>query len=441
MEQLLADRFGKSWLITEKSSSLVLELQGEAGGVVFDQLEKAFMQTGVPVQLGCEWWLIDNKWTSPVDESRLPAPSSAPLSLPLIHLSQNRATCHYDILGLAFWAMNRLEEIGSVNLDSHDRFCASESHAEKFEYLNRPLVDEWLHILGQVISTVWPQIELKENTFDFLLSHDVDRPSRYGFQSAKGLIRSMAADFLKKRDYRTVFIGPLVRLNTKQALHPKDPFNAFDWMMSQSERAGVQSTFNFISDTNFGQHEAGYKLEYPAIRSLIRTIHERGHELGLHPSYRCYLQPERIQHEFIRLKQICQEEDVMQERWGGRMHYLRWSQPETLRALDGVGLSFDSSLGFVDKAGFRCGTCFSFTPFDALTNESFTLREQPLVVMEASILSERYMGIRDSAQALTMMEDLKGKCRKLGGGFSLLWHNSELWHKSQRDLYCEVLDL
>ena len=49
----------------------------------------------------------------------------------------------------------RIEEIGRSDLDEHKRFPASESHAFKHNYLDRPVVDEWMHVLGQVIRMRW----------------------------------------------------------------------------------------------------------------------------------------------------------------------------------------------------------------------------------------------------------------------------------------------
>ncbi|MBF4238075.1 hypothetical protein EAY82_26585, partial [Vibrio anguillarum] len=89
-------------------------------------------------------------------------------------------------------------------------------------------------------------------------------------------------------------------------------------------------------------HDADYLPEHPAIRNLMRRIHERGHEIGLHPSYGTFQQPELIKQEAERLKRICAEESIDQHVWGGRMHYLRWEQPTTMRAWADAGMTYDS---------------------------------------------------------------------------------------------------
>lgn len=87
--------------------------------------------------------------------------------------------------------LNRIEEIDRTDLDDHGRFPAIHSHAYKHGYLVRPVVNEWLHVLRQVIQKQWPQVELKQHEFSMKVSHDVDSPSRYGFSSAKKLLKAM----------------------------------------------------------------------------------------------------------------------------------------------------------------------------------------------------------------------------------------------------------
>ena len=69
-----------------------------------------------------------------------------------------------------------------MDLDSHERFPATASHAFKHDYLDRPVVDEWLHLLGQVIQQQWPDLEMKRHEFNISVSHDVDQPSLYAFK-------------------------------------------------------------------------------------------------------------------------------------------------------------------------------------------------------------------------------------------------------------------
>jgi peptidoglycan/xylan/chitin deacetylase (PgdA/CDA1 family) len=436
LETILNERFGHRFDLSQQSNTLLLRFPGNQGEIKFDQLQEVFHQSRS--EFPCQQWQASSEsYTAPI-ENKLPAPSETDLLSPLVELNGNTATIHYDILGLAYWMLTRLEEVDRTDLDSHQRFPATSSHAYKHDYLERPIVDEWLIILGQVIQSVWPQLKLKQHKFSIKVSHDVDRPSRYGFRSFKPLIRAMAGDVLKNKNIKGALIAPWVRLNTRQQLHRADPFNTFDWLMDVSEANNLKSAFYFICGRTHPMKDADYEPEHPAIRNLMRRIHERGHEIGLHPSYSTFQKPELIKQEADRLKRICAEEGIQQSQWGGRMHYLRWEQPTTLRAWADADMTYDSTLGYADRPGFRCGTCHEYPAFDPIAQEPLSLRIRPLIVMEGTIISPQYLGLGQT-KAFRKITKLKKYCEKMNGQFTLLWHNSEFLFDENRDTYSEIL--
>lgn len=439
MEEILAERFGQSWQLVANDRKLVMKQTGRQGQLVFDFLESAFVQTGMPYGLACEWWDVEHPWFSVLEEPSLPAPSSKPLKLPLIELAQGMAVCHYDILGLAFWSMNRLEEINRKDLDDHRRFPAISSHAFKNDYLERPLVDEWLDILGQVIKKVWPTLELHQHKFKVKVSHDVDGPARYAFQGFKGLLRTMGGDVLVRREFSAALKAPWIWLNSRETIHPCDPANTFDWLMKQSEENGLKSAFYFICGRTAPDKDALYELEMPQIRKLMREIHQRGHEIGLHPSYNTYQRPKEIANEAERLRKICSEEGIDQKEWGGRMHYLRWDPAVTLQAWNDAGMSYDSTLGYADRPGFRCGTCFEFPAFDIVNGKVLSLRIRPLIAMDCTVIADRYMGLGSTELAYEKFSGLRLKCKKVRGVFTLLWHNSFFSSPKDFDIYSRLI--
>lgn len=405
-------------------------------GKFFDILQGAFHQPGA--DFPCYFWDADEEYFLSVINRLLPAPSCTKLVSPLIEIRQSCAIIHYDILGLTYWMLNRLEELGPVELDKHGRFSALSSHAYKHNYLERPIVDEWLLILGQVILKVWPTLELKQHKFDVGVSHDVDAPSLYGFKSWFSILRIMAGHLLKRRDLAACCLALRVKLLGKHSLHDLDPYNTFEWLMDLAESQGLMTSFYFISGRTDPVFDAEYELDEPPIRKLLSRIHKRGHEIGLHPSYRTYNQLELLQREAEHLKQVCEVEGIEQSEWGGRMHYLRMQIPTTLRHLEEVGISYDSSLGYADRPGFRCGTCHSYLAFDAISQETLDLIIKPLIVMESSIYSDCYLGFKGS-EALNHMRLLKKNCEKVAGTFNLLWHNSSLVDKEMRDAFEKIL--
>ncbi len=424
LEVILAERFGHTWHLSRDDGALRLQLAGAEGSILFDTQCEGFTQANSE-QLCTHWNAEREGWMS-VLGGPLPAPGVAELPSPLIEQRGDEHVIRYDTLGLTYWMLARVEEIGRTDLDNHERFPAISSHAYKHSYLDRPVVDEWLHVLGQVIQRQWPAVALKWHEFSIKVSHDVDQPSLYAFKSWPTIARMMAGHIIKRRDLKAFFTAPYVKLATRNELLAADPYNTFDWLMDVSEENNLKSAFYFICGRTNPARDADYQPEHPVIRRLMRRIHERGHEIGLHPSYNTFQSPALLKKEGDRLKRICAEEGVHQTQWGGRMHYLRWEQPKTLRVWAEAGMNYDSTLGYADRPGFRCGTCHEYPAFDPVMQQPLTLRIRPLIVMECSVIDEAYAGMGVTNAAVKLMSILKERCAAVDGIFALLWHNSYL---------------
>ena len=183
LESILRERFGHSFVVRQEAHALLLSLPGSQGNIRFDSLQAVFHQSrsGFP----CTHWQASAEgYKAPIEDS-IPAPLEGELPAQLIEVDERGATIHYDILGLTYWMLTRLEEVGRTDLDSHQRFPATSSHAYTHGYLERPIVDEWLIVLGQVIQQVWSRLELKQHEFSMKVSHDVDGPARSPFRAIK----------------------------------------------------------------------------------------------------------------------------------------------------------------------------------------------------------------------------------------------------------------
>lgn len=122
------------------------------------------------------------------------------------------------------------------------------------------------------------------------------------------------------------------------------------------------------------------------------------------------------------------------------MHYLRWEHPTTMYGWVQAGMSYDSTLGYADKPGFRCGTCFEYPAFDVVRDQILPLRIRPLVAMDQTFLGAHYMALSAGEEAFDAFFRIKNACRQVGGVFSLLWHNSFFPTCAEKDLYTQILD-
>jgi hypothetical protein len=434
---ILQERFGHVFILVHESSGLMLTLSAIGqGSILFPKLQAAFHEP--LANIPCTAWdAVQEGWIS-ILEKPLPAPGASDLTKPLIEHQLGQAVIHYDILGLTYWMLNRIEEIDRSDLDIHGRFPAINSHAYKHGYLERPVVDEWLEILGQVIEKQWPFLEVRRGEFSIAVSHDVDAPSQYSFCTWSRLFKSMMGDVLKRGDMKRAFLAPWIKINNGKKIHLKDNYNTFSWIMEQSESRGIKSAFYFICGRTDVLMDSDYEIDHPAICNLIDEIYSRGHEIGLHPSYNSFMNPVQIELEASRLRGLCFSRQIKQKVFGGRMHYLRWSHPATLQAWDDAGMGYDSSLGFADYVGFRCGTCYEYQGFNPVSQITLSIRIRPLIAMECTIIADRYMGLGYTPEAKMKFLELKETCRKVGGVFTLLWHNSNLGKKDKK-LYREIL--
>jgi uncharacterized protein DUF7033 len=330
-----------------------------------------------------------------------------------------------DLLGGAFFLLTRYEELVRGERDEHGRFRSDSSLAGREGFLDRPLVNEYAERMWADLRATWPRLERRVRAGRTLPSHDVDIPF-CAKQPLTGRLRSAAADVVVRRD---------IRLAGRRVAQRVDLCDTFDFLMDESERNGVQSAFYVIASHGPANRVAGYSLDDPRIRALLRTIHERGHAIGLHGSYTSHDDPAALTGELATLRRACDAEGIEQAIWGGRQHYLRWS-PRLWPAYEAAGLAYDTSVGYADAPGFRAGICCEFPVFDLTARRRCELRERPLVAMEASLL--QYLRLGDE-EALARLTALKHTCSRFGGDFTLLWHNNRLASQRERRLYRAIL--
>lgn len=357
-----------------------------------------------------------------------------------VSVSEDNISLPIDIFGSAFFMLTRYEEVVRKDRDMHDRFPASASLAFREKFLTRPIINEYLEILWASMKILWPEIERKERKFEMVLSHDVDRPFKFAKMSFKNLSKVFAADILRRRFVKEAFKSVKNYYSVKKGNIEADPFNTFDFIMDLSEKAGVKSCFYFISDNAENKINCDYFIDDPLIINLMKKIHGRGHEIGLHPSYNSYNDPEKIKSEFIKLKKVCSDNGIVQSTWGSRQHYLRFKVPNTWRYLNDAEVHYDSSLSYADHIGFRCGICYDYPVYDVLLRKRLEIIERPLIVMEKTILDSSYMNLGLTEETETVLSDTKKVVEMFRGKFVLLWHNSAFDNTKKRHVYRKTVE-
>ena len=342
-----------------------------------------------------------------------------------------------DVIGSVFFLVSRMEEIIGTERDGHDRFpvAASIAHAEGF--VERPLVDEYVDLLFMALRAIWPAAERRRTEFRLRLTHDIDRPFAVLGQPAWRIARSLGADVAGRRDPRLALRRLRAVADARVGRVDRDPLATFGFLMTTSERNGLRSTFYFMAGNDPAEADFRYRLSDAEFRPILREIHERGHEVGLHASYVSHGSAERIRAETAALGEACRAAGFDQPSWGVRQHYLRFANPATWRHQEAAGLVHDSTMGFAEQIGFRSGTCREHPVFDLLERRQLALRERPLVVMDTSLFG--YMGL-DLDEAARRTRDIVDACRRHRGDAVVLYHNDTLAGGRQQARYRHLVE-
>lgn len=233
--------------------------------------------------------------------------------------------------------------------------------------------------------------------FALCLTHDVDRVK-------------------KTYQYFTHFAKTLRPYHLLSLLQKEEPYWNFEKIMEIEERYGVKSTFFFLNESkkldllkpkNWAISLGRYDIHNSKVTNIIKKLHSKGWEIGLHGSYESYRNKELLNKEKEKLEEIIEDEVV-----GIRQHNLNIEIPKTWKIQYEVGLKYDTTFGFNDKVGFRDSKYLPFHPLD----NSFL--EIPLTIMDATLFKIS----RSIDDAWAKCKNLIDSTEKSNGLLTVLWH-------------------
>jgi hypothetical protein len=338
-----------------------------------------------------------------------------------------------DIFAASFFMLTRWEEYVNKNRDLYNRFPATESLAFKQSFLDRPVVNEYIEELKSKLLELDNTLEFKKREYQLFLTHDIDHI--YQWKSWKQVLKVALGDIVKRKSL-ALALERVVEYYLIKRKKIKDPFDTFDWLMDKSEAIGVKSRFYFMSGgvTSFDNN---YKIDEPKSLELIKKIKNRGHIIGIHPSYNAYNDFEQFKKEKELLEKVSEQKIVE-----GREHYLRFEVPHTWQVWEDNGMKVDSTCGYADKEGFRCGTGDEFSVFNILTRKKLKLKERSLIYMDDNHHSyNQNISQNDSFNLISKLID---NTKKYNSSATLLFHNSIFTNGKNidfRKLYNQVMEL
>ena len=345
-------------------------------------------------------------------------------------LKNSRLTCGIDIFAGAFFMLTRWEEYVIKNRDNHNRFLAKYSLAYKNKFLHRPLVNEYAEMLWNILQNLGYKGARRQTNFSLELTHDVD--SVLYIKNLQNMLKRMTGDLIKRKSIHltsqtlSIYFSRILKIK-------KDPYDKFDYLMDISEKNNLKSRFNFLSGKNC-IYDPDFFLNNRFFIKIINRIDQRGHLIGFHPSYKTYNNTTMWQKEYQQFSSISPQSVRT-----GRQHYLRFSIPDTWQLWDDQKMEFDSTMGYADNPGFRCGICTEYSVFNILSRKKLNLKEKPLIAMDTTFADYQK---NSPEETQIQLDNLINSVKKYKGTFVLLWHNSSFdippWDKFQ-NLYEEIL--
>ncbi len=311
----------------------------------------------------------------------------------------------FDICEMIFFHLSRYEEFFAKKsqLDHHERMRSSEQFLVKNALQKEPVVD----IAVYAISKTFGFKNLKVNTL-YSITHDIDAirkfPSLYKFMRA--LIRTIIKDKNIVKSLRLIqqYIVVLWTGN--------DTYNTFDWLFSLN--ASDEKIVYFMSGgkTKFDNF---YSIKDEKLSILFHQAKMNGYTIGLHPSYATPYEKAQFEQEIHSLENAasCSIKNT-------RQHILHFSFKETIDILESLEIRYDSTLGYEDLIGFRCGTGHDYYLYNFTKEKASTVKEIPLVVMDGPLLMEAEYNVKHASDNLfKFLEE-----RKLFTKITFNFHNS-----------------
>ena len=235
-------------------------------------------------------------------------------------------------------------------------------------------------------------LTLVNHRFKEVITCDVDHPFEYNCKPRK-IIRRLAVDVIKRKSLVKALKNLIGEICVVLGFWNADPyFKGLKLIMNKCEAKKTTGMF-FITYKTDDYFDISTRVSRKII-NLIKKIHDKGHSIGLHPGYRTYNNKENFKKSINGLREIFVKLDIRPKEIGSRQHYLRWNTPVTPNILEENNISYDSTLGYADIIGFRCGTCHEFPFFDVLNQKRKSVRQIPLIAMETTILNEKYMNLK-----------------------------------------------
>lgn len=278
-------------------------------------------------------------------------------------------TFNVDWIETIFFHLSRLEEHYCLESekDDWDAMRSERQYLVRHNLQQIPVVDHLVFCLARALG-----VDLKPQRTAFRITHDIDAIEKNA--SWRATLRASAGVLVRGQHPNT-----LLRLWQTQ-LQGGNPYDTFDWMLRKE--TSVEKVIYFLGGGKT-DYDTPFDLQHVISQKAIARSLENGYSVGIHPSYACWDDAILFQQEKEGLEALLGKEMVH-----SRQHYLHFSWEKTPAILEKSTIQEDSTLGFNDRIGFRCGTGFAYHLYNFEKEKAYSFTEMPLVWMDSAFFKE-----------------------------------------------------
>lgn len=348
-------------------------------------------------------------------------PFPAPTALE-IKFHKGSFEINFDLLNFLAGQLYRAEEYQSLYRENSFEARSSNFLGERYNTFDIPLVDLWMKwllekLVGAPLKTRWQ----KDKEYALWNTHDVDLLLFWTWKkSLKHILLSPLNMLCQPKNWTQATLSLL-----KSKFKKIDPFSNLDTLSLLEQKLQIRSTF-FV----MGWHKDHRTRTYNILRNRFTQAFQKtkdSHDLGLHSSPLHTESSEKLKHEKERVEKAL-EVDIT----ASRQHYLFWNIRKTPQAQNKIGIQLDSTLGFNNRSGFRCGTAMPFKWYDLENSTELDLIQMPLILADHQMGEDHWLFPEKLYnQAIEYTESIK----QVGGVLSLLTHDLYFSDFFQPDMF------
>lgn len=317
----------------------------------------------------------------------------------------DKSAMPFDIFASSFYLLSRYEEYLPHVKDEFGRFTAAESLAFKHNFLHQPVVDIWAYKFKDALQKHFSEYQFTKKSYR--IKPVIDVPTAYNYK-LKGIMRTFGGaikDVFRLR-LRSLYNRFAVVLGFKH-----DPYDTFKYIINKQKQSKFKFLFFFLIG-DYSTYDKAINPNKKKFISLIKHIADYS-KIGLKASFFATEDPTILKKEKKKIEAI-----INNPLNASRQSFSRLNLPDSYRSLIELEIKEDYTMGYVNKVGFRAGTCTPFLFYDLDYEIQTPLKIYSYHLMDYALLKKK--SLLDKKK---VVNEIINEIRQVNGEFIPVFHN------------------